>query len=148
MLKQAIRAALASRGYMLSRIENDGWTQRNLSKPGVEPRVVVDVGVFQGTPDLYAAFPDAYWLLVDPLVENEQHMVEVLKKLKGEYVVCAAGAENGSATIQVQASSIGKTSMLDRSTLTKGDETLEEREIPVRRLSMSSSQSAISRAPS
>ncbi len=36
---------------------------------GLRPGTLIDVGVAHGTPELYAAFPDARLLLVEPLAD-------------------------------------------------------------------------------
>jgi len=64
---------------------------------------VIDIGVAWGTPDLYEAFPDSKFYLVEPLKEFEP----VLKRLKSaydvEYVLAAAGAAQGEVTLNVHA---------------------------------------------
>ena len=70
---------------------------------GVRPASVLDVGVATGTPELYRIFPDARYLLVDPLEENEPHMKAILERLKGEYVVAAAAAKSGTMRMNVSA---------------------------------------------
>jgi hypothetical protein len=41
---------------------------------GFAPKTVIDIGVAQGTPVLYRNFPDAYYILVDPLREAVPYM--------------------------------------------------------------------------
>jgi FkbM family methyltransferase len=68
---------------------------------GLNPASVVDVGVAYGTPDLYEAFPNASLLLIDPLREWEPVMQTLERDRGAHYVVAAAGAENGSITLNV-----------------------------------------------
>jgi FkbM family methyltransferase len=56
---------------------------------------VIDVGVADGTPEIYDVFSDAYFLLVEPLVEFEPLLQETLRSVRGSYVLAAAGAEPG-----------------------------------------------------
>jgi hypothetical protein len=42
-----------------------GWRPRRLAGR-YNPATIIDVGVASGTPELYAAFPNAFLLLVDP----------------------------------------------------------------------------------
>jgi len=68
---------------------------------GFEPRTVIDVGVAAGTSTLYAAFPDAYFLLVEPLSMFEPQLQSILETHRGSYVLAAAGAETGRVTFNV-----------------------------------------------
>jgi len=68
---------------------------------GLRPQTVIDVGVAAGSPDLYAAFPEAYLLLVEPLSVFEPQLQAILKKYRGSYVLAAAGAENGRVAFNV-----------------------------------------------
>lgn len=68
---------------------------------GLSPRTVVDVGVAYGTPELYDAFPDARYLLVEALSEWEPVLQSLCERLDAEYVIAAAGREVGSITINV-----------------------------------------------
>jgi FkbM family methyltransferase len=130
--RRAVRNVLARAGYRLGRLQDDGWSTANLRKPGLDPRVVLDVGVGRGTPRLYEAFPAAYFVLVEPLRENERHLEQVLSRYRGEYVLCAAGATHGVATIGVERERAGKSSLLDRTLLTRTAAEVEKREIPVK----------------
>jgi FkbM family methyltransferase len=80
---------------------HSGWRPPNLRKPGFAPTTIVDVGVANGTPSLYAAFPDAYCVLIEPLREFEQRLLERTRDRPGELVQAAAGARSGTATIEV-----------------------------------------------
>lgn len=87
-----------------------------LSRLGFNPNSVIDVGVADGTFDLYSAFPDSYFLLVEPLVDFEPKLKSILSKYRGSYVIAAAGANNGQCIMNVhplhmQGSSIYKETM-------------------------------------
>lgn len=68
---------------------------------GLRPDVVVDVGVHDGTPLLYKAFPDAKFVLIDPRVESEGEMRA--RHAPGDYDFhpCAAGAEGGALELRI-----------------------------------------------
>lgn len=66
---------------------------------GFNPGTVIDVGVAKGTPPLYQAFPDSYFILVEPVEEFIPHLQEITQKYRGEYHTCALMAEAGEATI-------------------------------------------------
>src|SRR3954463_1002045 len=74
----------------------------HVKRLGFSPGTVVDVGVAYGTPELYDAFPDARFLLVDPLEEYAPAIDQITARLRsGEWVRAAAGPEPGSITINV-----------------------------------------------
>lgn len=68
---------------------------------GLAPRTVIDVGVAYGTPELYAAFPTAQLMLIEPLREWEPGMRELAEKRGARYVIAAAGATPGTAVMNV-----------------------------------------------
>ena len=68
---------------------------------GFRPKTVVDVGVAKGTPDLHSAFPESYLLLIEPLAAFEPHLISALRGRRDSYVLAAAGASAGTATIHV-----------------------------------------------
>jgi FkbM family methyltransferase len=78
-----------------------GWQPDNLRKRGFAPATLIDVGVARGTPDLYAAFPDAYLVLIEPLQEFEPHLQEIVNDRPGEYILSAAGAGEDERTIRI-----------------------------------------------
>ena len=69
---------------------------------GLTPRTVFDIGVAQGTPWLYDAFPDAFYYLVDPTRESLPHMQRWAQKLRAEVLNVALGASAGEALIDVR----------------------------------------------
>lgn len=105
-----------------------------LSKFGFSPEVVIDVGVSRGSDFLYELFPKAKTLLVDPLPEFEQH---IERKFKGrydfEFFHCAAGSEEGTATLQVQSDNASK-STLGNPTRIQGQNTEKTVEVPIKTL--------------
>lgn len=80
---------------------------KHLKGLGHAPKVIVDVGVGHGTPALYGSFPDAYLLLVEPLVgEFEHHVAEVLERRSGQWVQAAAAGECGTTMIEVHTATV------------------------------------------
>lgn len=74
----------------------------HVKRLGFQPATVIDVGVAYGTPELYDAFPDARFLLVDPLDEYAEAIGQITGRLcDAEWVRAAAGPEPGSITINV-----------------------------------------------
>jgi FkbM family methyltransferase len=72
-----------------------------LRRLGFSPGTVIDVGVAHGTPDLYAVFPDAYFLLIEPLPDFEPVLRQILEGRQGRYVMAAAGRAPGVALLNV-----------------------------------------------
>jgi len=98
------------------------------------PRTVIDVGVNRGTKELYAAFPDAYYLLVEPNHENLDDIAKVLTRVRGEHAHVAAGAESGELVLNVEVTRTGLSSFLRRTELTATGNPVEQRRVPVRRI--------------
>ncbi len=113
----------------------------HLTGLGLRPGTVIDVGVGYGTPELYAPFPEARHLLVEPLHEYDPQIAPVVARIGGEVVYAAAGAEAGEATIHVHRaptlSSVYDSGRGDRSATTartvpvvRVDELVRERGLP------------------
>ena len=75
------------------------------------PKTVFDIGVANGTPNLYAAFPDAYYHLFDPTRESIQHMEQIAKRHMATIYTVGLAVREGEAEIAVRAE-IGGSSML------------------------------------
>ncbi|WP_296820192.1 FkbM family methyltransferase [Brevundimonas sp.] len=101
-----------------------------LAERGFAPKTVIDVGVAWGTPEIYGTFPDAYYVLVEPLAEMEPTLQNILKRLKGEYHLCAAGSKNTEAELRVPPQAKDAASLISNPNWGGGD----RRTIPVRRL--------------
>jgi FkbM family methyltransferase len=99
---------------------------------GLDPGTVVDVGVGWGTPDLYAGFPGARHLLVEPLAEYEPALKQVAERHRAEYVLAAAGAERGELEIAVHRVPTLSSAMGNRSGDAAGS--AEPRTVPMVRL--------------
>jgi FkbM family methyltransferase len=91
------RAALKGSGLIPVRAKR---TFQYLRRFGFRPDLVVDVGVWDGTPWLYRAFPDTPFLLVDPLVESQVRCAAVAPA-RHDFVLAALGAEAGEADLAV-----------------------------------------------
>ncbi len=113
------------------RLKQSGWQSANLRKPGLSPRTVVDVGVGEGTPALYEAFPEAFQVLVEPLKESEPHIHKILQEYEGEYFLTAVGAREEQLTINVEPNAKSKSSIHSRTDLTSTGDLVERRQIPV-----------------
>jgi FkbM family methyltransferase len=83
-----------------------------LAQLGFRPRTVIDVGVATGTADLYRVFPDAEMLLIEPQLEFEPNLKKICSEYKGQYVLAAAGAKPGKATLNVHLDQLDSSSLL------------------------------------
>jgi FkbM family methyltransferase len=106
-VKQAVKR-LADRAGVEVRRKGSGVRRTpeavlaHVKRLGFAPSTVVDVGVAYGTPELYEAFPDARFLLVDPLDEYAPAIDQIVGRLRSaEWVRAAAGPDPGSITINV-----------------------------------------------
>lgn len=97
---QAMRKVRSNKvGYRIHRSGKLGVCL-NLSRL-CQPRTVVDVGSGFGTLPLYEAFPNAYFILVEPLREYGASIEAILEKHKGEIHYKAVGNEEGWLEINV-----------------------------------------------
>src|SRR3954449_6529991 len=96
-VKEAVRG-LADRAGIEVRRKDSGVRRTpeavlaHVKRLGFAPATVIDVGVAYGTPELYDAFPDARFLLVDPLEEYAPAIDGIVARLRSaEWVRAAAG---------------------------------------------------------
>lgn len=105
-----------------------GW--ENLGSIGFAPATVIDVGVGRGTPALYAAFPDSYLVLVDPLQKEFQPYIDkILTRRKGEYHPVALGEKQEERIINVEPRRRLWSSILERTENAASGDTPERRQI-------------------
>jgi len=99
---------------------------------GFDPRTVIDVGVAGGTPPLYTTFPNAYFLLVEPLSIFEPQLRTILEGYRGSYVLAAAGAHTGRVFFNVHSRYLEGSSLFKEAMGPEADG--EEIEVPLVRL--------------
>jgi FkbM family methyltransferase len=92
-----------------------------ISTLGFKPKTVIDVGVANGTFELYRAFPDSYFLLIEPLEEFQPHLKSILLKYCGSYVLAAAGSKNEQVDINVHSNHLDGSSLYKETTGTEAD---------------------------
>lgn len=86
-----------------------------LKQLGFKPETVIDVGAALGTAPLYTAFPESRHFLIEPLVENEQYLAKLCKKLgNADYIIAAAAKESGYVDLRVSRTLVWS-SMVDSS---------------------------------
>src|SRR5262245_12011070 len=83
--------------YFQKRATAPSWQQscRVLQHYGFRPRTVFDIGVAYGTYDLYRAFPDAYYHLIDPTRESLHYMRLLERQLRCQIHHMALGEHDG-----------------------------------------------------
>lgn len=126
-----ISAALRNTNYSI--IENK-YSAAFLRGFGFSCKVVIDVGVRGGTPELYKAFPDAKFLLFEPDPACEEIIARRWNgRLDYRLFKMALGAEAATLTLRVQGG--GSTLLAPRRPDAAPDRRFEgEIEVPVRRL--------------
>lgn len=125
-LKKEIRAVLHDNKVMLP-----GWSPTFLASLGHFDNVI-DIGVLEGTPELYKAFPEAQLILVEALPMYEEACHRIMEGRSGQIHMCAVGAIDGSATIRHYPTIPARSSLLD--TYTSNELEFEEIKVPLRRL--------------
>lgn len=94
--RMAIQRLIQPFGYELKITGSPpcGYTEflRRVVKSGVKPRIVFDVGVGNGTPWLYAAFPHAHFVLLEPQSRFEPVLKDICSRMNAEYHLVGVGA--------------------------------------------------------
>lgn len=107
------------------------WDAAYLRRWGVRPGTVIDVGVGNGTPHLYDAFPDAYLVLVEPLAEFGPAIAATLGKRPGIHVAAAVGAEEAQREVRVEPRFAERSSFYARHELELTGDPATIRRVPV-----------------
>lgn len=106
-LKSAVKKLASGLGYEIRKMHSAPLRQSVsesyvfLAGLGFRPATVIDVGVADGTFELYKAFPESRLLLIEPLKEFEPELKSILSSHRGLYVLAAAGAESKDIVINV-----------------------------------------------
>ncbi|WNL23637.1 FkbM family methyltransferase [Aliarcobacter cryaerophilus] len=103
-----------------------------LKNNGFDPSIIFDIGVANGTKDIYEIYPNSYYYLIEPLIEFEKNMQDILKNIKGEYVLAAAGSYNGEIKINVHTDHLVGSSIF-KETMGEGADGIE-RMVPIIRI--------------
>jgi FkbM family methyltransferase len=87
----------------LSGLPSWSRTMGVLKHHGFAPATVFDIGVGYGTFELYRAFPDAFYHLIDPAQESLAYMERLARRLRCEVHPVALGDREGMASLEVRA---------------------------------------------
>jgi FkbM family methyltransferase len=133
MAKLAVNRTLGVFGVQLAnRNRIPSWEQffALLKRAGFRPKTVFDIGVANGTPQLYAAFPGASFVLIDPTRESLRHMEQIAGKIGAKIYNCAVGDKEARMQI-ITRSDIGASSFFDDCRATS--DVIQRYEVDVRR---------------
>lgn len=82
-------------------------TSAHLRAFDLNPDHVIDVGVDHGTPFLYAAFPDADFLLIDPRKESETAVASANPPARYRFECAAVGPSAGEVELRIPVTAKG-----------------------------------------
>ncbi len=115
--RRVVRALVRRLGFDLIRYPTRRRTLEEafeqLRRVGVRPATVIDVGVGQGTPELYRLFPRARFLLIEPVAEFEPKLRSIVERVEGEYALVAAASRGGSVRLRVAEDNLEASTVLD-----------------------------------
>jgi FkbM family methyltransferase len=118
LAKKVVNGALARVGLELSRVRAYHLDMReslvDLRALGLRPATVLDVGVGEGTFELYEVFPEATHVLVEPLSEFKAEIERIQRAFRAIYIPAAAGERAGSLEIYVKPHKEGSSVFAER----------------------------------
>jgi FkbM family methyltransferase len=129
--KRLLRRLLRWQGYELKRQHAIRGFRASYLSTLCEPATVVDVGVGYGTHELYKAFPQARFLLIEPLRDYAPALEQIAKDYECEIHYKALSDSNGSCEITVDTRDLHKSSFHERSALTVTSNPVIQRTVEV-----------------
>ncbi|MHC4160429.1 MAG: FkbM family methyltransferase [Planctomycetota bacterium] len=123
-MKRIIKLVVGYFGYEIVKKSsfgaNSAFTAKRIRLLG-NPKTIIDVGVAQGTFSLYDAFRNRNIVLVDPLLDKSKIISNKINQTyPNVYLVAkAAGEKKDKMNFSFETNSPGKSSLLQRTTLTK-----------------------------
>lgn len=106
---------------------------RYFRKYGFAPATVIDVGALPGTPFLYKSFPNAKFILVNPLDESRAAVTKAWSgRIDFDFHVCGASEDEGEVDLTIP---VGRPALATASSARNNDrsEGAERRRVPTRR---------------
>ena len=104
--QNAVHRKLLEHGWRVERADWKAdrayWEPAYLRRLGFRPQTIIDVGVADGTPELYAAFPDAQLILVEPVGGFFEEIAQILTHRRGVHIRAAAWSSEGELELQVE----------------------------------------------
>lgn len=93
-----------SSALVLDIIKSSGW----------QPASIIDVGVAYGTRELYRAFPECRYLLVEPVREWLPQMQRITRGLDANIVIAAASDFDGQIELNIYSDPAATSVLTDR----------------------------------
>lgn len=84
---------------------------------GFTPQTIIDVGAARGcwSTDVSSIWPEAHYVLIDPLTENQEELKNVCRKLKqADYKIAAISDRSGNVMLNVHTDLEGSSLFLER----------------------------------
>lgn len=116
------------------------WDPPCLRRHGFQPRTIIDVGLGEGTPQRYEAFPAAYLVLVEPLEEFAAGIATTLARRPGVHALETVGCAEERRTVRVEPRWTERSSFFARHGLERTGDVQVMREVPVTTLDRLMSQ--------
>jgi len=129
MIKKLIKDTINKLGFEI-RKNQIGFNPSYLSQL-CQPRTVIDVGVGYGTFPLYKAFPEAFFILIEPLKEYKNAIEKIAKKYTCDIHYKAVGDKECKREINIATGSLTKSSFLRKTLPTISEKSLEKRMVEV-----------------
>lgn len=134
MIKRLARTILGKLGYEVHRKPGPdsfvGFNPSYLARI-CQPKTVFDIGIGYGTYPLYEAFPNAKFVLVEPLRHYEDAIDEIARKYDCDIFYKAVSDREGFLGLTVDTKALERSSFAARTSLTKTENKLEVQEVEV-----------------
>ena len=101
MIKKIIKAGFNKLGYEIRKNDNPGFNSDYLSRM-CSPKTVFDIGIGQGTNELYKAYPKANFFLIEPLKEFQDVIEKISSKINCKVYYNAVSDSIGELEINVE----------------------------------------------
>lgn len=130
MIKRFIEYLISKTPYTLTKEGSIGFNAPYLSKI-CKPKTVFDVGVGYGTPELYKAYPDAHFILVEPLQQYRASIDAISNQYRCDVYYKAVGEYEGELQFNIDPQNLQKSSFQNRTNLTKSSNAMATETIEV-----------------
>lgn len=130
MLKASIKKLLNHYGYEIKKAGSAGFNSHHLSQIST-PKTVIDVGVGYGTHPLYDAYPDAHFILVEPIDSLKEHIETLKQKIDAESIYTALGESEYTTSMSVDTENENNSTLLQRTKLTQRSNKTTTVNVPV-----------------
>tara|TARA_A100001388_G_C28757626_1_gene495871 strand:+ start:1312 stop:2010 length:699 start_codon:yes stop_codon:yes gene_type:complete len=98
-MKKILKKLINLFGYEINKSRGQRINMRqsllHLKENGYTPKLIVDVGVADGTPEIYEIFPESKFLLVEPLDYFQKSINKIIKTYDATHIKVAAGSSSG-----------------------------------------------------